>query len=100
MVYNNLIGNSIYIPQYSGRKELKNLKGKFKTIKKFKFNILYKGNLINDKLEGNKKYIYDDEIYNIRPYKNGLKIGKGYIYNKKKIINFENNFINDKYEGN
>jgi len=75
MVYNNLIGNSIYIPQYSGRKELKNLKGKFKTIKKFKFNvigILKEGNI--NKTENYNKCIYPEINYYIGQFKKNLLI--------------------------
>ena len=42
-------------------------------------NILYEGNFINGKFEGNGKYYYDDGYYFIGEYKDGLRNGKGDI---------------------
>ena len=52
-------------------------------------NILYKGNFINDKFEGNGKYIYEDGRYFIGQYKKGLRNGKGREYYKNGNIMFE-----------
>ena len=63
-------------------------------------NILYEGEFINGKFEGNGKYIYDDGKYYIGQYKNGLREGKGIIYYKNGKLLFECKFINDTAEGN
>ena len=53
----------------------------------------FEGDYINDKREGNGKY-----IYYIGQFKNGLKHGKGtYYYSNGKIM-YEGDWINDKPE--
>ena len=61
-------------------------------------NIRYEGDFINDKFEGNGKYIYEDGDYYIGEWKNDLKHGKGKYYYKNGNIKFESYFINDKAE--
>ena len=63
-------------------------------------NILYEGNFINGKFEGNGKYYYDNGYYFIGEYKNGLRNGKGIIYYKNGNIQYEGDWVNDKPEGN
>ena len=63
-------------------------------------NILYEGNFINGKFNGNGKYYYDDGDYFIGEYKNGLRNGKGTMYYSNGKIMYEGDWINDKAEGN
>ena len=62
--------------------------------------IIYEGNFINGKFEGNGKYIWKNGEYYIGQWKNGLRNGKGKLYNANGKIKYEDNWINDKYEGN
>ena len=62
-------------------------------------NILFEGNFINGKFEGDGKYYYDNGDYFIGQYKNGLRNGKGTIYYKNENIRFEGEYINDQAEG-
>ena len=43
-------------------------------------NIQYEGDWINNKREGNGKYIWEDGEYYIGQWKNGLRNGKGKEY--------------------
>ena len=61
---------------------------------------MYEGVFINDKREGNGKYIYENGEYYIGECKNNLKHGKGTEYYKNGNIKYEGDFINDKFEGN
>ena len=63
-------------------------------------NILYEGNFINGKFEGNGKYYYEDGDYFSGEYKNGLRNGKGKEYYSNGNIKYEGDWINDKREGN
>ena len=63
-------------------------------------NILYEGDFINGKFEGNGKYYYDNGDYYIGKYKNGLRNGKGIKYYKNGKILFNGEYINGKAEGN
>ena len=38
--------------------------------------ILYEGDFINDKYEGNGKYVWENGVYYIGQFKNGLQHGK------------------------
>ena len=78
-----------------------NVKFRIKENKKYKNNnIKYEGDFVNDKYEGNGKYIWEDGEYYIGQFLNGLKHGKGTIYYKNKNIRYKGDFVNDKYEGN
>ena len=48
-------------------------------------DIKYEGDFINNKYEGNGKYIHENGNYYIGEFKNGLRHGKGIIYYKKRI---------------
>ena len=63
-------------------------------------SIKYEGDFINDKAEGNGKYIKEDGNYYIGELKNNLKHGKGKLYYKNGNIKYEGDFINDKFAGN
>ena len=63
-------------------------------------DLMYEGDFINDKMEGNGKYIYEDGIYYIGQFKNTKKTGKGKFYNKNGDLMYEGDFIDDKIEGN
>ena len=63
-------------------------------------NILFEGNFINGKFDGNGKYYYDDGNYFIGEYKNGLRNGRGTEYYRNGKIMYEGDFINNKMEGN
>ena len=62
--------------------------------------ILYEGDFINGKYEGNGKYFYENGEYYIGQFKNGLKNGKGTEYYSNRKIKYEGDYINDKAEGN
>ena len=62
-------------------------------------NIKYDGDFVNNKYEGNGKYIYENGDYYIGPFINGLKHGKGIIYYKNGNIMYDGDFVNDKREG-
>ena len=62
-------------------------------------NIKYDGGFVNDKYEGNGKYIYESGDYYIGQFLNGLKHGKGKEYFKNGIIKYDGDFINDKFGG-
>ena len=63
-------------------------------------NIIYEGECINGKAEGNGKYIYEDGSFYIGEWKNDLKHGKGIEYYKNGNIKYDGYFIDGKYEGN
>ena len=44
------------------------------------WNIMLKNDLVNDKFEGNGKYIWENGEYYIGEWKNGLRNGKGIEY--------------------
>ena len=58
---------------------------------------MYEGDYINDKFEGNGKYIYENENYYIGQFKNGLRNGKGILYYKNGNIKYNGNWVNDKH---
>ena len=62
-------------------------------------DLLYEGDYINDKPEGNGKRIYDEHIYYIGQFKEGKRHGKGKIYKNNKLA-YEGDFINGNIEGN
>ena len=57
------------------------------------------GNFVNDKLEGDGAYYYEDGEFYKGQWKNDLKYGKGIEYYKNGIIKYEGDFVNDKPEG-
>ena len=62
-------------------------------------DIKYEGYFVNDKYEGDGKYIYENGNYYIGPFMNGLSHGKGILYYKNGSVKYEGNFVNDKYDG-
>ena len=63
-------------------------------------NIMYEGDFINGKYEGNGKCIFENGQYYIGQWKNGLKNGKGTLYYKNGDVLYEGDFVNDAAEGN
>ena len=63
-------------------------------------DILYEGNFINGKFEGNGKYYYDNGYYFIGECKNGLRNGKGIAYYKNGNILYDGDWVNNEPEGN
>ena len=63
-------------------------------------NIMYEGDFVNDKAEGNGKYYWENGEYYIGQFKNGLKHGKGIEYYANGNIKYEGNFIDGKFVGN
>ena len=57
-------------------------------------NIMYDGDWINNKREGNGKYIFENGEYYIGQYKNGLRNGKGTMYYSNGNIKYEGDWIN------
>ena len=62
--------------------------------------IKYEGDYINDKREGNGKYIWEDGEYYIGQFKNGLRHGKGTMYYSNGEIKSEGDWINDEFVDN
>ena len=63
-------------------------------------NIIYDGEWLDDKYEGNGKLFNINGEYYIGQFKNGLKHGKGKEYDKNGNIIYDGEFINDKKIGN
>ena len=63
-------------------------------------NIKYDGDWINDKYEGNGKYIWENGEYYIGQWKNGLSHGKGIEYYSNGKIKYEGDWVDDKFVGN
>ena len=63
---------------------------------------MYEGDYINDKREGNGKYIWEGGKYYIGQFKNDFANGKGTLYypNGKIKILCEGNWINNEFVGN
>ena len=49
---------------------------------------------MNDKFDGDGKYVYEDGVYYIGHFKNGLKHGKGKLFNRDGNIIYEGIFNN------
>ena len=81
--------------------EFKNNKPNGKGIKYNKNGkILYDGDFINGKFEGNGKYINEDGLSYIGQWKNGTIHGKGILYYSNGNIKYKGDWVNNKYEGN
>ena len=63
-------------------------------------NIIYEGDFVNNKPEGNGKDIYQNGDYYIGQFKNGLRNGIGTMYYSNGNIMYEGDLVNDKFEGN
>jgi len=63
---------------------------------------MFEGVWVNDKLEGNGKWFCGCECgkYYIGQFKNGLKHGKGIMYNKNKKVMLEGDWVNGEFVGN
>ena len=64
--------------------------------------ILFKEEYIKykcEKFEGNHEFIYDDGSYYIGFWKNGLRNGKGKLFDKNGKLIYEGDWVNDKREG-
>ena len=62
--------------------------------------IMYDGNFVNGKREGDGKYIDESGNYYIGQWLNDLQHGKGIVYYKNGTIMYDGNFINGKIEEN
>ena len=61
---------------------------------------MFEGEYINDKKEGNGKYIWEDGEYYVGQFKNNLPNGKGISYYSNNKIKYEGDYINGKFDGN
>ena len=61
--------------------------------------IKYEGDFVNDKYEGNGKYIWEDDEYYIGQWKNSLFHGKGIEYYSNGKIKYEGDFVMIKEKG-
>ena len=59
----------------------------------------YDGDFVNDKYEGNGKYIFENGEYYIGEWSNGQRHGKGAMYLNNGYIKYAGIFINGTYEG-
>ena len=62
--------------------------------------IMYEGDYINDKREGNGKYIWENGNYYIGQWKNSLRNGKGTMYYSNGKIKHEGDWINGEFVDN
>ena len=62
-------------------------------------NIMYEGNFINDKYEGNGKYIWENDVYYLGEWKNDLRHGKGIMYYSNGKIKQKGYWINNEFTG-
>ena len=60
------------------------------------------GTLMNSiiQLLNSKRKVYENGVFYIGQFMNGLRHGKGILYYKNGNIKYEGDFVNDKYEGN
>ena len=58
-------------------------------------NILYEGDWVNDKAEGNGKYILNNGDYYIGQFKKGLSNGKGTMFSKEGDILYEGDWFDN-----
>jgi len=63
-------------------------------------NMIYDGEILNGKDEGNVKHIYKNGDYYIGQWLNGNRHGKGILYDKNNNIIYDGEFVDDKFEGN
>ena len=63
-------------------------------------NIKYDGDFVNDKFEGNGKYIWENGNYYIGQWLNDKRHGKGILYYKNGNIKYDGDFVNGECEGN
>ena len=59
----------------------------------------YEGSYVNNKFEGFGKYFYDTGEHYEGEWKNGLRNGKGKLYDEKNHIKYDGDWIDDKKEG-
>ena len=87
------IGNFIY-PIVS---IISNGNSLYKNIKYGKYE--YEGEMKDNKRDGYGKLIFENGIYYIGQWKNGMRHGQGTLYNKDNSIIYKGDFENDKYNG-
>ena len=66
---------------------------------KYTNEIIYEGDLINGKCDGNGKYVFKTGDFYIGQFKNGLREGKGTQYYKNEKIQYKGNWKNDMRNG-
>ena len=102
-----VIGNEDKIKNNNLKSTIKRLKEEYKEEKNFDSKNEYINEIINvlkanlnDLTKRIGKYIFKNGSYYIGEWSNGLKHGKGIIYNKNNTILYEGYFFKDKFEGN
>ena len=66
---------------------------------KYTNEIIYEGELIDGKCDGNGKYIFDTGDFYVGEFKNGLREGNGTLYYKNKKMQYKGKWKNDKRNG-
>jgi hypothetical protein len=62
--------------------------------------LIYEGDFVKDKFEGNGKYIFSNGDYYIGEFLNDVRHGKGKEYNKNNTLKFEGYFVNGQLKNN
>ena len=95
--------NKCYIGQWkNGKKEGKGAKYHISALpgNKIKYFMTYDGYFVNDKYDGEGKYIWTNGEYYKGQGSKGERNGKGTDYYKDGTIRYEGDFVNGKYQGN
>ena len=95
--------NKCYIGQWkNGKKEGKGAKYNMSTLPGniIKYFMTYDGYFVNDKYDGEGKYIWTNGEYYIGQWSKGERNGKGIDYYKDGTIRYDGDFVNGKYQGN
>ena len=61
--------------------------------------LIYDGDFVKGKFEGNGIYLLEDEGHYIGQFLDGLEHGKGIIYDNKGNVRYEGDFVKGKYHG-
>ena len=83
----NIFGKTVIILQDKFKNDLRNGKG---ILYYSNGNIKYEGDFVDDKFEGNGKYIWQSGEYYIGQWKNNLPNEKGFVFYSNGNVNWIN----------